>query len=478
MALFSTMLNISVFDAYHFIYPVIFIPIYAWLVIAVVVEIRKYENKATKLSVVDYIVLSFFFIGLVPTIILKHIGIWKTSWIVSESFLFSLIFFLLYILIVLKIIKSSSSRKNISIFLLTLLFIFICTSMKISVGFLLAAGVIYFNFRKNTRKIRFWIANLGFLVVFAISFKIFSEAAGGTEFQFFSFVRNFTPEKFVYFTFFLHYGFLLFFSLLVLWYQLSINRPIKNVILSKKILIEETFAVVCILALLPGLFLKIGGGSANYFSYFQELIAICLLLGFNIPDKLQNKFQFQSISLRNGVICCIALYLLILMTLYNSQRIYSFVKVIYSCDCATNTLLTNVQDIIEISKNNKAEYCIFLDENAEIWDFYKTEIKDTISYYRSKERNAIFFYPALTGIRLINGIYTDGVDIFTSNGAFLQEMEAGLYGITKNSVINNVDGKTILATKLDFDAAIEKANNNGYKYLIHFYNDKYQIINL
>jgi len=338
----------------------------------------------------------------------------------------------------------------------------------------------YFNFRKNTRKIKSWIANLGFFIVFIISYKIFSDAVGhDTEFQIFSFVRNFVYTNSLYIGAILHYSYLLFFSLLVLWYQLSINRPLKNAILSKKLLIEETFVVVCISALLPGLFIKMeGGGGAHYFSYVQELIAICLLLGFNIPNKLQHKFQFQSTRLRNGVIFCIILYLLSLASLYNSRKIYTYVKTVNSTDWTTRTLLTNVQEVIEISKNKKAEYCIFLDENAEIWDYYKTEITDTVFYHRSNVRTAIFFYPALTGIRLHNGIYTDGANIFTSNGAFLQKMEISCYGITKELVIDNIDGKINLVTKLDLDAAIEKANKDGFKYLIHFYNDKYEIIKI
>ena len=474
MAVFSDILNISVFEVYHYIYPVVCFPIYVWLMVSVMVEIRKYKNLTTTLSVIDYLLLACFFIGFLPTIILQNVGIWKSSWIGSESFLFSLIFCLLYILLVLKIIQKSR-RKNLSLFLLTLPFIFICTSMKISVGFLLTTGIMYLNFRKNTRKIRSWIANLIFLAVFFISYKIFSDAGGSTEFQLISFVRKNVSKDFFYTGPILHYFYLTFLCLAVIGYQLLSNRPFKNACISKKLIVEETLAVVCIVSLLPGLFIYIAGGGAVYFSYFPELVAICLFIGYNIPDKLQQKLQYQSVKLKNGAICC--MILLTVVVLFNSKTISGFVKVVNTPKCAPTALLTNVQEIMKIPKELKKEYCIFLGDNAEIWDLYKSE-KPDLKYYNNKERNAIFFYPALTGIRLLNGIYTDGVTIFTSNGAYLQNLETSTYAIHKGLVMNTIDGQTKWVSKLSLEEAQEKAKKERYKYLIYFYNDKYQIIKI
>jgi len=356
MALFSGILNTSVFETYHYIYPVICIPIYAWLMVSVIIEIRKYKNLKTTLSLVDYLLLACFFVGFLPTLILKNIGIWKSSWVVSESYLFSLIFFLLYILLVLKIIQKNR-WKNLAIFLLTLPFIFICTSMKISVGFLLTAGVMYMNFRKNTRKIESWIANAIFLAIFLISYKIFSDAGGSTEFQIFSFVRNCVYTRFFYIGSVLHYFVLTFFCLVVIGYQLWINRPLKIAFISKKILVEETLAVVCIVGLLPGLLINIGGGSAGYFFGLQELIAVCILLGFNIPSQLQQKLQYQSIKLRNGVIACMILLTVIL--LYNSKTVNAFIKVANTPNCTSSTLITNVQEIMKIPTELKKEVLHF-----------------------------------------------------------------------------------------------------------------------
>ena len=66
MALVSFTFNISAFDAYNYLYPTICIPIYVYLIISVIIEIRKYKRETVRLSIVDYIFLSFFFIGFIP----------------------------------------------------------------------------------------------------------------------------------------------------------------------------------------------------------------------------------------------------------------------------------------------------------------------------------------------------------------------------------------------------------------------------
>ena len=114
-------------------------------------------------------------------------------------------------------------------------------------------------------------------------------------------------------------------------------------------------------------------------------------------------------------------------------------------------------------------YAIFLDDSAEIWAYYLPN-----GYYKAP----IFFYPALTGIRVLNGVYTDGTNVYLSNGFFLQNIESGHYGITKNIVSENVDGKTNWVTKQTLEEAIEKARRKNIKYIIYFYGDLYQIIEI
>ena len=464
MALLSIIFNVSVFYVYNYFYPVIFLPIYSYLIISVIIEIRKYKKEYTQLSVIDYILLSFFFIGFIPTVTLEQLGIWKTSWIISESFLLALIFFLLYIFLILKTL-TWNRRKNITIFLLTSLFIFICSSMKISVGFLLAAGSIYMNFRMNTKKIIYWIANIIFLIVFFFSYMLFSEK-GNLHFQFLSFVRNYAMNGSDYGIIF-HYFFLLFFTLFFLYYIFSVNTNIKYALLSNKIILEETFVIVSIASLLPGILLYIGGGSAAYFSYFQELVAICMFLGYNISGKLQQKIQAKSAFVRNGVGFIVILFSFVVL-LNSEPRILITNRIMnIRNDTAINELILNMQDINKLTKNDKKEYCIFLDDNAMIWD-----------YYMHNKKAMILFYPALTGIRIINGVYTDGKDIFLANGTNLQNINNSGYGIDKDVVTENINGKEIFISKLTFDEAKEKARRKNFKYIIRIYDDKYEIIEI
>jgi hypothetical protein len=463
MALLSKIMTVSVFNAYNFLYPIICIPIYSYLAVAVVIEIRKYKNEKTRISIADYAVLSFFFVGFFPGNILDRIGIWKSSWVVSESFLFALIFFLLYVFLILKI-STMRRYRNIAAILLSSLFIFICSSMKISVGFLLATGVIYYNFRENTRKLRYWIANIGFLVVFLVSYKVFTgsvgnHSVGNDDPQMFSFVRHYARSPTLLYGFFFHYFFLLFFTIFFLCYQISANTPLKLAIASKKLLPEETLVVVSVTSLIPGLFFNIVSGSAVYFSYLQELIAICLLLGFNIPGELQQQLQAKTAMLKIYVRVFMLFFLF--NVFYNSNPFFSFVKIINIQNNTTHdNLLTNLQDIVKIPENERKKYCIFLEDNADAWDF---------SEYRLT--TPIYFYPALTGIRMLNGVYTNGTDAFLSNGVYLTDVESAYEIITEE-----IDGERHFITKLNLDEAIEKAKKRNYSYVIYFYEDKYQII--
>ena len=448
IALLSSILNVPAFFVYNYFYPIIFIPLYSYLLIYVIIEIRKYKNEKSRLFVHDYILLSFFFIGFFPTDISERIGIWKSSWIISESFLLALIFFLLYILIILKVLRIQ--RKNtLLIVFLSSLFIFLCSSMKISVGFLLAIGIIYFNFRKNTRKFQFWIVNIFFFIIILLSYNIFSESAESAEIQLLSFVRNYTSLKYI--SFILHYLYILFFSVVVISYKVSTNMPILPAVKSKYLIIEESVIIISLVSFLPGLILNIGGGSAVYFSYFPELIGICMLLGYNVPGKLQQKLQSKNIIMKYIAIFCMILFILIIFDntriLSNSKKIYSFIKTMNNQDIAGNNFMENIHNIIELSKNTKKNYCIFLDDNAEVWELYK-----------HNARTSIYIYPALTGIKVINGIYTDGINIYTSNGKYIQKIESSAYGINKSIVTKNVNEK------------IKK-----FKYMIYINNDKYQI---
>jgi len=480
VAIMSNLLNIPILSIYNFLYPIICIPLYSYLLISVIVEIRRYKNMKMQLSVVDYIFLSFFFVGFLPDDILSENGIWKSSWIISESFLFAVICLLLYVFLLLKIIMKNYKWQDLLIVLLTSFFIVICSSMKVSVGLVLTAGVIYINFRKNTRKIHCWIANIIFIVMFIISYKIFSETMGeNTIFHFLSFALHWVKDSYRY-GYIIHYFILSFFTLFFLCYQLSSKMSIRKAILSKGIIIEETLVIVLILCLIPGLFLFIPGGSAGYFSYIPELIGVCALLGYNIPDKIKQKVQTRSIMHRNCVTVVLLFFSIIVYG--NSKGLHSFVEVLnegvytivedeYEFTIPEHTIeysiLSNL-NALNIPKKEKEMYAIFLDDSAEIWNYYQNW----------RNIAAIFFYPALTGIRVINGVYTDGKHIFTSNNYRLHKIEWSHYGLDKNIVTENVDGKINLVTKLTLDEAIEKARKKGFKYIIYIYEDKYQIIEL
>lgn len=457
IAVLSLILNISILNVYNYLYPIICIPVYVFLVVSVIVEVRKYKDEVMRLAVIDYFFLASFFLGFMPKFFLDRIGIWKSSWVSSESYLFALIFFLLYVLLVFRIVKRGT-QVNLFLCILTPFFIVICSSMKISVGFLLTAGIMYINFRNNMKRLQYWGYNILILIVFLVSYKIFSEVLGHTEFQIFAFVRSFFSTKLFLIRACLHYCYLLLFTLCVVSYQFFNHKSLKKIFISNKLILEESLLVVSLCSILPGLVLDIPGGSASYFSYFQELIAISMFLGFNIPAKIQKNIQEKNAFLNNAIKYCIIFIVLIMCI--NIKDVGTFIQSTRQGKYTTTyskSLLTNINEINVVAKE-KISYGIFLDDTSEIFEIYKKD-----------KRRTIFFYPALIGIRILNGVYTDETSVFAADGTYLSD-------ITEREYYNT--NLTADIKKLTLNEARKNAKEKGLKYIIYFYKDKYQIIDL
>ena len=447
MALLSMIFNVSVFNTYNYLYPLIFIPLYAFLILSVIIEIKKNKNQSAKLTVLDYIILSSFFIGFLPSRLLSQLGIWKSSWVVSETFLIALVFFLIYVIIMLKlrVYKNDNSFK-LPFYIITPIFIIICTLCKVSVGGLLAVAFVYLDLRMNYKKISHWIMYGLLFLLFLFFYTMFSgpEGWGGIgSIRFLSFVR--THTKFGLAGFAWHYFFLLLFTLIVVFYQLSVNNPLKQALINKKLIFEETLIIITIVSIIPDMFLNIHGGSGVYFSYFQELIAIGLLLGYNIPDKLYEKIQTR--SLINKTIFVLSILLLSLTMLINSEPINALKmsKPFYAIRFITgiekrhekeNTFLSNIYSIAMIPQYEKKHYGIFINDDAEVWDLLISDV----SWYNHR---VLLFYPALTGIRILN--------------------------------YKSIDGDSI---SINLNESLEVARENNLRFVIHFFNDTYEIIKL
>jgi hypothetical protein len=504
-AILSIIFNISVLNIYNFIFPVLCLPLYAYLIINVIIKIRKYKKETTILSVTDYFLLALFYVGFLPSIFLDTIGIWKTSVIAQEAYLFAQIFFLVYLYVLLRILNSNKlneKTKNIFMLMINPIFIFLCSFMKISVGFLLATGIMYFIFRKHTKKLKYWIINILYFIVFIISFSLFCEATGNTPFQLLSFVRRYARTLFPCFAIF-HYFVLLFFTLLFLGIMISRYKLLKMAFLNKELIVEETVLVFSIVSLLPGLVLYIDGGSAVYFSYLQEMLAIVLLLGFNIGNDIKHMIKMQCKPLKIFVLLCFLM--LMLISVSNSDMIYAFVKVpilriktseyfienksiilnrikqrdikylLYDgvyCLFSKNayletTFIKNMYRLAEIPVSEKKQYAIFVDDNAEIWDYFK------------EDRNHVGarLYQAFTGIRVINAIYTDGEHMYTSYGEKIGDVYTTHLLNVKTFIINNVRTVEVIP-KINMEGAKTIAKVQDLKYLIHIYHNTYQIIYL
>jgi hypothetical protein len=505
VAILSMLFQISVLNIYNFIIPVLCLPVYAYLIINVIIEIRKYKKESTVLSKTDYFFLVLFYVGFLPEVFLDRIGIWKGSVIAQEAYLFAQIFFLVYFHLLLKILNSDKLKektKEAVILAVTPIFIFLCSFMKISVGFLLTVGVMYFIFRKHTQKLKYWGINIFYFIVFVVSFLLFNEATGNTPFHLLDFVLRYARQAFPVAAI-CHYIILLFFMLLFLGVRVTKYNALKTSWINKELLIEETSIVFAGMSLVPGMLLYIPGGSAGYFSYLQELVAIILVLGFNIGNYIKNMFGTQCKSLRLPL--ALGLLIVIMISTLNSGGIYAFFKVplagIKSSQYFTSnksliktrieqknvkglfydgieilfsksiyletTFIKNMYELANIPFSGKKQHIIYIDENAEIWDKFK----------KDKNHIGVHLYQAFTGIRVINAIYTDGEHIYTSVGTEAWGVFDAHYAGVK-TIVKNKKRNVEIIPKVPLEKAMAMAKDRNIKYFIYVYKNTYQIIEL
>ena len=120
----------------------------------------------------------------------------------------------------------------------------------------------WYIFRKHTKQIGYWIINLSYGTLFLLLYFFTSISLGKLE----NLEASWRSLIFVLYWIeggmagiFLHFIFLFLCAILVLVYRFgNRNIGIKDVLLSREYIPEETLVVICVVGVLPELFIKIG----------------------------------------------------------------------------------------------------------------------------------------------------------------------------------------------------------------------------
>lgn len=311
----SKLLNMNTLLFYQIGYPVIFIPLFIKYFLLT-------TRSLTNSRLPNFIQNKFFwliflaaFSGFLPKHILERFFVTEFVFL-SESYNLSITFTLILVLIILFFEGKALRRKWINclktIFYLVGLpvFIFLIGLTKSSTMVLLMVLLFYLFLRFGYyKKVLYAISAILCIGSAASLFMVVSNQEGGTFslelFHFFKTSIQIRNENLHWLATLLLFIIIYFFwSILFIILEakrskLKVNSEFINKFRDKDTLKIEVVLLTCITGLLPGIVLKIPGGSANYFSDIQRWLSIIFILSLaahdfrwlNVKRKLNKSFS-------------------------------------------------------------------------------------------------------------------------------------------------------------------------------------------
>lgn len=451
----SKVFRLPCYVTYNYLYPILFFPIFVFLLFQALSSIRNYFSiKGTDLSL-DIVFSIFICIGFLPINYYNQIKIWWFSTYSSESYFISLIFVLLFFVVGEKINKQPYGRQ-INIFIAIPFFMLLITASKISTGIIFLIGICWVLLR--TLKIN---KNLIFIICFFIIFLILCLCffIRNSENNFlnmniylFDYIRTYVKLK----QCFSHLFFILFPSITLFLLDKG-DLSVKEYFLLKKAILPEVSLVISLCGIIPGLLLKIVGGSAAYF-FLPALFVSLFFLWCSGCFQRQYKQASKSFQL---------LFFMFVFVIYAESYVH-FLKPRFNINLLKkdftnteivmdnpfyNTLLT----VNKITEGRKKEYGVFLASDCEIFGLYP--IKETKPDTKMKSLYAI---TANLDLPIINATYI-------RNG---NEFRVGGYLLKWNVAPKDKD------TMITLGNMSERAKELGIKHIIVLTKDDYNIIDV
>lgn len=474
MALLSFVLDIPVYFVYEFLYPVFFFPAYMYLIFSVSERLRRFFSGPKLWSIPDFAVVLLFMIYEYPrAFLLWRVGIWKESGIVSESYLIGLIAAMLYLEVLFWAkehgLFQKSAFSRVWEWVLTPVFILLTGICKISIGFFLCAGVMYYVFRMHTKELCYWLLNVCYGLCFLLLYflpKMIDSPYGYNPMKIspFDFIKGYVVPRYLW----LHVFLLYYLSFLLLFWRLR-KKKLIQIIQKKQHVPEEILFWICLSGAIIANLLEIRDGSGIYFLYVQQLAALLLLVGYNVPDEVVHALKgSKRLWLKifvGGLTACMGFFVFynglhdfkgygdLLTARYHRNQdagTASGLAAWFSPSPDANDLYVQlISRINELTDGHKRDYYLYVDESACIWGH--TYVKDS----------DVRYYPAMTGVLAIGELYClDGEMYYNDNTPFT--------GIWYKP---NPD-----EPKMTLEAAVKKSRRDGKIALIHLYEDTLEVI--
>ncbi len=299
-------LDIHAFTFYQLGFPVVFIPLLFKVVMAFPVAWAERNGQVYNFRLAFWLIFIACMVGVFPNGIMQKATSNWSAFATSESYCVSLIFFFLALHLIIfhfESIRESRQGPKSLLYIICILQIFLIGITKISTLFIFDAVLFYLFLRLKLYKQK---STLIFGTIVAIiscgSLVLTMNESSGHTVTLFHFLNNYVSINI--------FGFILvyyFWSILLVFLILYLMGGSKREN-DYRILIE-TILVICVAGFLPGAFLHINGGSANYFMDVHFWFSLVFILAI-LPEVLMRVNALVGTINKAALVVCGAVVIL------------------------------------------------------------------------------------------------------------------------------------------------------------------------
>lgn len=520
----SGLLRLPCFITYNYLFPLIFIPVFLFLMQRVLLIGKGCFSGISEIRFVEYVILlaaagGFFTKGIQKFIGCNiNVGIYN-----SESTLVSLILILTYFCLISAGYKKHCISENINLWIIIPVFIVLLSAAKISTGFIFASGACYYLFRKYIFRDRKFFLIFLYIAVFILYYFLINKlsvkypAPSGnienniekvsTLFHYVKSYCNGMPGAV------LHYLFLFFPCVVLLFTDKKIISPgfIKN----RESIFQEMIFLLMVGACLPGILLTIHGGSAFYFVLPVYISAWLMFLSCDIPYRFvkysilshiplldfKGTFNFyklnRNIKIRSrDILLTFIIVCLILLGCKNilfEKNIKNILQARISTHQFKKDIIGNMKkyfnkedparlysmeyllfnDLSAKIRQNKKDYCVFLTEESDFINKYDDILLKYESYSQVYLIRPYLAVSAYLGIPVLNSVYEKNINDIT----YFYRGDGRPFGDRSRFQAYSIP-PAVCKEKVTEENMIERARELGKKYIVVIRQNSYSIVNV
>ena len=496
---FSRVLNIPCFITYNYLFPLIFIPLFLFLLQKVVSIGKQYFSDNSSLSLFDFVILVGFVLGFFTKKIQTNIGCNLTVNIYnSESCLTSIVISLLYFCFMNRGYRNIKKFDNINLFVFVPIMIILLSYSKISFGCIFALGNSYYVFRKYFFKNKKLFLAAGYLMIFILYYFMMRKISISTNysapilmsrrgFQLFYYPRVFCKN---YLYMFFHYLFL-FFPIIVVAYRQKETIFKKIITYNNECILVEMCFLLMLVACLPGCFLVIHGGAAFYFVIPVYIFSWILFISSNSKQVFDEKIFL----IKNKIIieCNIFMFivgLIIFSSCFNDMHLRNSLIQTFRSRISTVGFKKNIPQKVEELfnlptqiqfrkeyvimnqvkkriKQSPIDYCVFLSDNTDFANNYDNYL--LLGHPQNYYIRPYLAISAYLGLPVINSVYERNGYFYRGDGKIFGDY---------NQISGYSLPPALCDKKITKDNMVERAKMLGKKFVIVIENNYYSIVNV